>query len=191
MRQTLTRILLTLALLTTQHYAESYQTQDLSVPLYPDVSREGWHGGLGIGGHITSFDFNGYDGFDSEGGIATSIKIGYNFTEQISLEYIRNASWYTLSNDTFISGLSGIGATYYFLPQQETWYAGLALGLGDFVNLDDKGSETGSAFMATVGYEFAPHWQAEAVWMTTSITDSYDDTLDTSSVQILLNYSWY
>jgi len=187
MKQTLKRILLLVVLLATQNYAENLRVDDLAVPMFPEESREGWSGTIGLGGHYTSFD----NSFDSQTSIASSLKIGYHFTEQFAMEYVRNISWYSLGDDLFISGITGLGATYYFLPQQETWYASFVAGIGDFANIDDSGSETGSAFMATIGYEFAPHWQAEASWMTTSIDDSYNATLDTSSIQLLINYSWY
>lgn len=172
--------LLALTMLATQATAEEVNTY-----LYQDEPRGGWFGGIGLGAHDTTYDNH------SEMGVASSLKVGYNFTEQFGISYVRNAAWYSLNNDTFISGISGLGATYYFLPQQETWYASVVAGVGDYANLDDVGSETGSAFMGTIGYEFAPHWQAEASYMYTSIDDSYGQTLETSSIQLLINYSWY
>ena len=186
MKNTIKLGLLALAMLSTQATAEEVNTY-----LYEDEPRAGWFGGLGLGVHNTTFDLSGFSDTSSETGVASSIKIGYNFTEQFAISYVRNAAWYSLNNDTFISGITGLGATYYFLPQQETWYASVVAGIGDYANLDDVGSETGSAFMGTIGYEFAPHWQAEASYMFTSIDDSYGDTLETSSIQLLINYSWY
>jgi len=86
----------------------------------------------------------------------------------------------------------GIGATYYFQPQAKTWYISATAGLGDLANIDASTSNTGGAFMLTLGYEFSPHWQIEGSLLSTSIDNDYNDnTIDTSSVQFLLNYSWY
>jgi hypothetical protein len=86
----------------------------------------------------------------------------------------------------------GLGATYYFQPQAETIYISLTAGLGDIANIDESTSDTGSAVMLTLGYEFSPHWQLEASWLGTSIDYDYSDvSTETSSVQFSLNYSWY
>lgn len=185
MKHTVKYIFLILTLFISQGYADFIE-DDLSIPMFGE-SREGWSGGIGLGGHSTSFDA----AYDNQISVATSLKIGYNFTEQFAVQYVRNVSWYSLNDTLFISGITGLEARYYFTPEQETLYMGIAGGVGDFANLEDEGSETGNAWMATIGYEFSPHWQAEASWMTTSIDDSYDRTLDTSSVQLLINYSWY
>ena len=197
MKQILKNILLSCMLLSTQNYAdvsevEDLNYEDLSTPMTFEKSREGWAGSLGLGLHRTSFNILHYDDDPkSRTSIASSFKIGYNFTNQLGIQYINNVSWYKHEKDRYASGITGIGATYYFLPEQETWYASTALGIGTYANLSEDESATGPAFMATVGYEFSPHWQAEASWIKSSIDDANDDTLESSSLQFLINYSWY
>jgi len=190
MRHTLTLTLISLTLLTASTYADEFNSApEISYDAYDADSRQGFMGGLGIGYHRTSFDNNL---MDTESSVATSIKIGYNFTEQLSLQYVRNVSWYSPNDDLLYSGIMGIGATYYFQPLLQTAYVSIVAGLGDYGNIDNETSDTGSAFMATVGYEFSPHWQAEASWLKTSIDYDYNDlTIDSSSIQLLINYSWY
>ena len=188
--------LLALTLLTGNLYADSINTNDLYNEVIAEseetlsytVLREGWFGGIGIGGHSTSFDL---DTYKSKEGIAFSVKLGYNFTEQWAVHCTRNASGYSTLGDNYISGIIGIGATYYFLPEQETWYTSVVAGMGDHLNLDKETSLTGTAFMGTVGYEFAAHWQAEASLMYTDVEDKKDVTLNTTSLQFTINYSWY
>ena len=196
MKYTIKFALLSLALLTTNLYANN---NDLDIlyneviaeseeTLSHEVLREGWFGGIGIGGHTTSFDL---DNHKSRKGIESSIKVGYNFAEQWAVQYTRNVSWYSAFGDNYTSGIMGIGATYYFLPEQETWYTSIVAGLSDHVNLDEETSVTGTAFMGTLGYEFAAHWQAEASLMYTDVEDKKDVTLKTTSLQFTINYSWY
>ena len=156
-------------------------------------SRMGWAGGFGIGAHSVGFSSDDFTPIDNQQGLASSLNIGYNFTEQMGVYYVRNASWYTTPNTDklFASGISGIGATYFFKPEQKTFYASVVLGFGDHTNVDDSASEVGVGFMATVGYEFAAHWQGEISLLKTSIEDDYDEELDTTTVQFLINYSWY
>jgi len=196
MKNSLKLALLALTLLTGNLYADSIDTNDLYNEVIEEseeaanyqILREGWFGGIGIGGHATSFDL---DNHKSRQGIASSIKVGYNFTEQWAVHYTRNASWYSAFRDNYTSGIMGIGVTYYFLPEQETWYTSVVAGVGDHVNLDEETSATGAAFMGTIGYEFAAHWQAEASLMYTNIEDKNDVTLKTTSLQFTINYSWY
>jgi len=215
MKHTVKLSLLTLTLLTTQSYASlfyhndnknvqynshnsdynndtiHYNTHDYGSVAQID-SRQGWMASLGLGMHTTGIGNDYDDTTNTESGLATSLKIGYNFTEQFSVQYVRNASWYTPNDDLFASGIMGIGATFYFQPQAETWYISATAGVADLTNIDASASDTGGAFMLTIGYEFSPHWQIEGSLLGSSIDNDYNDnTIDTSSVQFLLNYSWY
>ena len=195
MKYTIKFALLSLALLTTNLYANN---NDLDI-LYNEVIaeseetlnytvlREGWFGGIGIGGHTTSFN---QDKHKSKKGIASSIKAGYNFTEQWAVHLTKNTSWYSSIKDKHTSDIMGIGATYYFLPKQETLYASVVAGISN-LNLDKETSLTSAAFIGTLGYEFETHWQAEVSLMYTDGEDKKDVTLKTTSLQFTINYSWY
>ena len=181
MKKTLTISVLLTTLFSTSLYAEKSELNDYARynynKVYPQESREGWTGSLGIGLHTTSFDVNDFSNVDSESSIASSLKFGYNFTQQFGIYYVRNASWFSPEDDLYVNGISGLGLTYYLKPQSKTLYASLAAGIGDFGNIDTSTGETGNAFMATIGYEFSPHWQVEANWMLTNIEDNYNNTL--------------
>jgi hypothetical protein len=176
------------------NYTNNNNANSISTASIDSDLRQGWMASVGFGFHATSLDDNyiGNTDSDAESGLATSFKVGYNFTEQFSLQYVRNVSWYTPEDDLLATGIMGLGATYYFQPQAETLYISLTAGVGDVGNIDASTSDTGSAVMFTLGYEFSPHWQLEASWLGTSIDYDYNDvTKETSSVQFLLNYSWY
>ena len=171
-----------------------------------DDDREGFIIGLGVGYHTIDIDFN-YNGSkirsDSESGLATSFKIGWGITNQFSLYYVRNASWYsapyfdgfTTSDITYTVGISGVGATYYLSPSAPSWYLLGAIGVGDISAPFESNikSDTGSALMFGGGYEVSEHIQLEGTLLTTDI-DSADDSqlnLKTSSIQFTVNYLWY
>lgn len=196
MKNPLKLALLAFTLLTANLYADKKNTTSLYDEVMAEsdeilrhpILRDGWFGGIGIGGHATFFDL---DTDKSRKGIASSVKLGYNFTEQWAIHYTRNASWHKSDKDKYASGIMGIGATYYFLPKQKTWYTSLVAGMGDHVNIDKDTSATGLAFMGTVGYEFAAHWQAEANLMHIKVEDNHDISLKATSLQLTINYSWY
>lgn len=189
-------ISLILAILYSIHlYADEADTHRYDAYDYNAVldkqGREGLTASLGLGVHATDFDFSELSRQKSKMGVVTSLKIGYNFKKQFALYYVRNASWYALRHDTYLSGIAGVGATFYFEPLAETLYASFALGVGDFTNVSKTKAIKDKAWMATIGYEFSPHWQAEATWLSTSILDKKNNQLNSSSLQLILNYSWY
>ena len=126
-------------------------------------------------------------------GFATSLKIGYGFTNQFSVYYVRNASWFGYENDsaedTYVSGLSGVGANYY-IEENSPMYVMAAFGFGDFANFTENSGDTGSAFMLGGGYEVYPHVQVEATYLVASVEEDSIE-LDTSAFQLTLNYQWY
>lgn len=171
-----------------------------------DESRSGFLLGVGAGLHTTDIDyfFDGHpDGSDSESGFATSFKIGGGITDQFALYYVRNASWYsapfyngfTVSDTTYTVGIGGLGATYYFSSTAPSGYVMAAIGAGDRAAVFESGvgTDTGSAFMLGGGYEFSPHLQLEATLLSTDLdsSDFFLITLETTSIQIMMNYVWY
>lgn len=171
-----------------------------------DDHREGFILGFGAGLHHTTLDFT-YRGAkiesDSKGGLATSLKIGAGITDQFSIYYVRNASWYrapisngiTTSDTLYTVGISGVGVTYYLSPTAPSWYFLGAVGVGDISAPFESnvGSDTGSAAMLGGGYEIDRHVQLEATVLGTDI-DSGDVAqlnLKTSSLQLTINYLFY
>jgi hypothetical protein len=155
-----------------------------------DGKREGFIIGLGAGFHSTNFEL--YDDDISKSGFATSLKIGYGFSEDVTLYYIRNASWFKSSDDLYANGIMGIGSTYYFSPRAETFYLSGAIGLGDFTNIDESESESGFGLMLGAGYELRKHIKLEAnMIMSTIDLDYQDKDLKPTSFQLTINYLWY
>ena len=193
MKNKLKIITLSISLLSVHSFAEVKNTSTKE-------SKIGWTGSLGLGFHASSLDLSDSSKVSSFTGIASSFKLGYNFTEEFSLYYVRNASWYTqdvpyllgdTKEETFVSGITGIGVSYYFSPTNPALYAGLAVGLGDYTNVTQNSVDIGMAVMATLGYEFAPHWQGELSLLNTSIDGTHENTIDSTSLQVLINYAWY
>lgn len=162
-----------------------------------DGERKGFIIGIGAGLHRVSMDYEGpYADPDEEFGLATSLKIGGGITNQFALYYVRNASWYKLEgyDDSFtaVTGISGIGATYYFSPTAPSGYILGAIGVGDIDAPfeDDIDGETGSAIMIGGGYEFSPHVHIEGTFISTDIDVGPTD-LTTRAFQVTINYLWY
>ena len=167
-----------------------------------DDNRKGFSLSLGLGLHSLSYDYSIYGETvisESESGWATSFKIGGGFSEQFQLYYLRNVSWYSASTEgeskTYTIGLTGVGGTYYLNPVSPTVYFTGGLGAGDITGLFDDHirGDTGNASLLGVGYEFRPHVQLEAVLLSTDILISDFSTveLNTTSLQVTLNYHWY
>lgn len=154
--------------------------------------------GAGVAGTHSNFK-KAYDGWDTgkefEIGLATSFKIGYGFTEQLSLYVMRNSSFvFGYDNDpkedTYGNCLTGIGMNYYLTPQSTT-YLIAAAGMGQFSKLSesDSKSDKGKALLLGMGYEIYPHVNLEGTYLATRIDD--DAKINSDSFQITVNYYWY
>lgn len=167
-----------------------------------DNSRQGFFFSVGGGVHGISAENNsgfGTDQSESAGGFATSFKIGGGISEQFSLYYIRNASWFksqvdSSSSYTVLAGISGIGGSYYLQPSSPSAYVMGAIGIGDYdapfaTNID---LEVGGALLFGAGYEFSKHKMLEASMLFVDTSD--DSNLDErsfNSLQLTFNYMWY
>jgi hypothetical protein len=160
-----------------------------------DEQREGFivSFGAGVSSINTEIDFSRYGADDTSFGLATSFKIGYGFTNQFLLYYINDISWYGYDNDpnddTYTSGLTGIGASYY-IQENSPFYVMGGVGIGSFTNFSESEGETGSAFIIGGGYEVSPHIQVEATYLSTSVKEDSID-LDTGAFRLTANYIWY
>lgn len=172
-----------------------------------DGNRKGFIIGIGAGASYVDMDFESPYTSESKIGLATSLKIGGGITDQFALYYVRNASWFSYQikaeqvingqtyraegdKETFITGISGIGATYYLKTEAPSGYILGGIGIGDVATpfADDSDSESGSAFMIGGGYEFSPHVHVEGTILMTDIDDAH---LKTNAIQVTINYLWY
>ena len=171
-----------------------------------DEHRQGFVLGFGAGLHTIDIDFidsGSTIASQSKSGLATSLKIGGGITNQFALYYVRNASWYsapysdgfTVKDITYVIGITGIGASYFFSPSAPSAYLLAATGVGDITAPFESGvsSDTGSAYMFGAGYEFSNHAMFEATLLSTKLDSADISTLsvESSSLQITLNYVFY
>jgi len=156
-----------------------------------DGTRKGFS--ISVGGGIHSIDVEGDESFFSapesvsESGIATSLKIGGGVNQNLSLYYIRNASWFD-SEYVYVAGMSGIAATYHVRQTAPSLYFLASVGFADYAApfTENVDVTTGTGYMFGVGYEFKAHWMVEGTYF----ISEYDDS-DISSPQLTLNYMWY
>jgi len=160
-----------------------------------DEQREGFVISLGAGVSSVNSEFKagGFSADDTSFSLATSFKIGYGFTNQFLLYYINDVSWYGYDNDpnddTYASGLTGIGVSYY-IEENSPYYIMGGIGAGSFSNFSEGEGETGSAFVIGGGYEVSPHFQIEASYLSTSIEEDGVEA-DISAIRLTANYMLY
>jgi len=170
----------------------------LSAEVFDD-NKEGFILGVGVGISRINSDVtrNSNNNFkiksEYDTGFATSLKIGYGFNNQFSAFLVRNASWFSYSNDqkddTYVSGILGLGVSYY-TSKNSPLYLTAAYGQGDFMNQSEGEKEIGGALMFGMGYEVSPHLQIEGDWILSAI-DKSNTKLSTSAFQLNINYLLY
>ena len=159
-----------------------------------DDKREGFMMSVGAGVSAVSTDVGESYHYSDESsfGLATSLKIGYGFSNQFSVYYVRNASWFGYDDDReddwFASGIMGVGANYY-IEENSPMYVMASVGFGDYTNISKDEGETGSAFMLGGGYEVYPHVQVEATYLVANIEK--ENIKGTGAFQLTINYLWY
>lgn len=156
-----------------------------------DGEREGFFLGLAIG--VANVEYEGYSGEVSDTGLATSLKIGYGFSNNFAFYYVRNGSTTESEGYTYMEGLSGLGATWYFNPQGQGMYLLGGLGIGDLTLIDsdyddDTDQETGSSFLLGLGYESPSRHSVELSLVSVDIDDiNYEST----AFQLMYSYVFY
>ncbi|RAP30747.1 hypothetical protein DID78_02240 [Candidatus Marinamargulisbacteria bacterium SCGC AG-343-D04] len=163
-----------------------------------DKSRKGFVLGLGAGGHSTTYkqSFEMLSAEVDTSGLSSSVKIGYGFNEQCAVYYLRDAVWYSMDTMfgeiTYVSGIMGVGVTYYFKPTTQTFFVSAGAGIGDLsAPFEDwLTPSTGSAITLGAGYEFAKHVSVEGKVLSTFIEESGVDN-ETLSFLVSMNYMWY
>ena len=161
-----------------------------------DDQREGFLMGVGAGAAIVNTSSTGLD--ESSFGFATSFRMGYGFNNQFLLYYTNDISWFGIddyrNDDTFISGGSAIGASYYIEENSPIYITG-SLGLGGFSNFtSDYSTDLGSTFSIGGGYEISPHVLLEASYQRTNAdnyNEGYGAEMSTNAFKFTVNYLWY
>lgn len=145
--------------------------------------RSGFYLSGGIGGHrnnilISDPSVTYYD--QNFNGLQTSFKIGGYLNPNFSLYYHREALFFKDNTDArIISGLSGIGGTYYF-DREGGLYIETGLGISDLSdNTNNVSWDNGGAFLLGFGSELTPHIQFGGNLMYGVTTSPYDATRET------------
>jgi len=130
---------------------------------------------------------------ESSFGLASSFKLGYGFNEQFMLYYVNDVSWYGYENDpnkdTYATGLTGIGASYFF-DKNKPYYILGGVGVGTITNVSKSVQTRGNSFMIGAGYEAVKHLQVEASYVKSNFEES-NVKANINTVKMTLNYMWY
>lgn len=162
--------------------------------------KEGFILGVGGGYHHTGINQENISNKNFKG-FASSVRAGVGITDKVLAYYIREASWFrvenlTQSKDIYISGISGIGVSYYIQNNKFNYpiYIIGALGLSDLANVSVISSipDTGFGYLVGLGYEIKNHVSIEAKMMSTDIDVEFtNNDIKTKSFYVTLNYLWY
>lgn len=168
----------------------------LFLPAAAHAQRKGFVLNLGLGVGETKWSANG-DNSLSNGGIATDFKIGHAPSDQLLIYYTNDASFFSLEgtdDQLVVSGLSGVGGTYFLKPAAPSFFFDASLGISAFNILDTDGggteSYTGLGIGVGGGYEFARHWLVDLDVVFGS-PDGDGLSLDTRTFRLAINWLLY
>lgn len=120
-------------------------------------TRQGWLAGVGVGGGSAGLSANG-NSSDRETGAAGSLRVGYAFNSQCSLE-LGGSAWTKETNGTTFTFTTG-GPTLNYYPGESglVLRAGVGGGSGEAQvtngNVTVTATESGFGVMGGMGYEF-------------------------------------
>ena len=167
----------------------------LAIPAMADVfddNKQGFMIGVGLGATYVSTDLNskfGGDFNEKEFGVATSFKLGYGLSDQVSVYYTNQVDWYKFAGESTVVGLTGIGTDYYF-DNNSPFYSTAMIGFGTISDIKDNSTSRGFAYELGFGYDIAEHISVEAAYMNINI-DEKNVGVDTDSFRVKFNYTWY
>lgn len=159
-----------------------------------DGNRKGFLLGLGFGAHGSEI------GPDSQGGLASSFKIGFGITNNLTLYYANHVAYFNADGYTYGSGITGVGMSFYFSPTRPSFYLTATVGLAtidDFGDVDDTFSSAvsgeGEGIAFGFGFELRRLLTLESMVLHSNI--EYDGNLigerDHTSVLLLANFIFY
>ncbi len=153
-----------------------------------DDNKEGFMLGLGIGVSSIKTSITGEDSRDT--GFATSFKLGYGLSEQLSIYLSSQGDNYKYDGKgkSVNTSLFGIGMDYYF-EKNSPYYVTAMLGQGTVIELKKSKDQTGYGFLVGAGYELSEHISLEASYMKVNTNDKLN--ADTDSIRFTVNYTWY
>lgn len=159
-----------------------------------DGNRKGFLLGIGLGAHGSEI------GPDSQGGLASSFKIGVGITNKLAIYYANHVAYFNADGFLYGSSLTGIGVSYYFSANRPSFFLTGTIGLAGFDDFDtdeddfstgNSGDGEGIAF--GFGFELARLLTFESMVMHSTI--DYDGNVigdrDHTSVLLLANFVFY
>lgn len=165
-----------------------------------DDKKEGFFVSMGAGVAGTHSSFKQVEeGWRSsneyELGLATSFKLGYGLSDELSVYFMRHSAFVhgynnAPNSDTYGNCLTGVGVNYMLSSIENTYLIG-AVGMGQLSRLSesDAKAKKGKAFVLGAGYELSPHLHLEGTYLGTRIDDGVK--LNSDSLHVTLNYYWY
>lgn len=181
-----------------------------------DGERKGFILGLGVGPgidiHKQKAEVLGFEipdsGIDeSKFSIFTDFKLGYAPSNILQIYYVNKVCW--LKGDwldvrgmdfgyyadvMILSGLTGVGVTYYFAPVAPSPFISGGVGLATSLPFESgANSRMGFGFFAGGGYEFAKHWSVEGSfrWGHATNTEILDFSTDDITLSVTVNALGY
>lgn len=146
---------------------------------------KGFYLALGVG--YGQLDYENSSGSESESGLATNFRIGYGFNEQFALYYDRSATTSSTNGNSYVEGVTGIGAAYYFKPSVPTAFITATFGEGDLTDVDSSDSELGSGKAFSLGYRFKTHQSVEIKLVSMEL-DDFD--YESDAIQFVWAYTF-
>lgn len=148
-------------------------------------------GGLGLATNTFEASYAGNSASESGyRGLLTSFKIGGHINPNFALYYQREASFFSDEGNTgVVTGLMGIGGTYYFEKTGGLYIEG-GLGLGDFTSEDEGLEGIGGASMFGIGGEINDHLEGGVIMMATSTEETSLDGLEYDAFTIGLKLTF-
>ena len=103
--------------------------------------------------------------------LASNFVIGYGLNNKLLIKWTSKVSWFSqerpifssrdekdLEPTLYLSGVAGIGVSYYFKDKSPSPFITNILGYSNIGDFEKGKNRFGFGFSWGVGYEFAPHW---------------------------------
>lgn len=176
----------------------------LWAPTAAHAQRDGFVIGFGLGvGHTSISSDDEYDDEDiGRTSLMTDFRIGYAPTNRAMLYWSSDVSWFRLTDEfddgVVISGIGGLGATYFIRDAAPSPYLTAALGFNSFNYIGISDAEITQFFGPGIalggGFEFARHWLLDGkvlLGRPRHTEDGFTDALRVRTFKVTLNWLHY
>jgi hypothetical protein len=157
--------------------------------------------GLGFGSAKQTISAQGVSLSNTEGGLATTFKIGAGLSDNFVLYYSNRVVFFnadvtvglTNSSHSLNQGMSAVAGSYYLEPAGPSFFFTGELGVGILTDRDADASDSGFGVGLGVGYDFGNHFVLEGTFMHAKVgaEDVGDVTIDESITNLAVTASWF